>query len=769
MYRYLTLIALFLLTLPIGLSVVGCGTPATAYCANAGFGKKVTDVNSIVLPPEFTGISLSYGQTAPIQAPQAYDCNSNKIDSTFTYGSDNKALADLSPSAQICAGTWNRNSGGGIADFTICNPPASSGTAHLTAQGGGATSNPVTIYVHPPVTSASLSIGNSCVSQNHTSQLDLTAYVGGSTTQPFCSPYGNATNGFNGCTNNPANGVPDCICNLGHVSFNPQTPAVVGIDQFGVATAALPGTTVISANISAVNLNTGYFATCAPQNITLSAPAAPAGPSGIIPVTGTAPVPLTVTATDTQGNPLTGLVLTFTTTNQQAIPLSGKGSGSTSVSTTFPGIAQISALCLPPGCNPSPINKIGQFGGTGLPVASNTLTFQSPGNSSTLLWLASPYSSYFSHFDLSTSTASSPVKMPYIPNSMVIDPLGGSLYFGNYRELMIYNANANSLTKEDTSVPGVVLAVSPLGTTLVICDQVRQLIFLYSPSSGITSTIGGVATRASYSSDNSTVYITGPNALYVHSDATGWSTYTIPTAQKAPASCPLDNSGLDPYCSPDLSVANPAVGAFLSGTSTTARSYCYNNASIPPYYPATSDVDPATDDLNATADGRHVIGASAIPSTLTDIFTTLPTGACPDAASNTTLQFTTGFAQLPLPVTPTAINQVVTSTDSSLAFVTYSGTTTPGAVLPAYKVSAAGPSAGTITAVPLTGAATAPLAGIFSPNNLQFFVGTAGDDLVHVIDVKSLTDSSTINPSLPDANGNPVPAYFFAVRPRGIS
>lgn len=772
MYRFLTLFVLLAVSVPIGMSIAGCANNDAAYCTNSGFGKRVSDVDSIDLEPKLTGISLAYGQTSQIPLPSAFNCNHVQISGTvvFTYGSTNKQLVDLSPAGAICAGTWNRTSSGGIPDFTICSPPAGSGTSQLTAQGGGATSNPITVYVHPPVVGASLVAPPGCVSQNNISQLDVTASVNGPGATPvlFCAPYGNSGNNFNSCSVNPANGVPDCTCNLGHIPYTAQTPSLVRLDPNGVATALLPGTSLIAATVSGASLNAGYFTTCPPASIVLSVPPTDIGSTGIVTVTGTAAVPVTATVTDTTGKTITGVPLTFTSTNPSAIFVGGS---SGSVTTSFPGVSQISAVCEPPQCNPAPIDKIGQFSGTGLPVtSSNTLTFQSPGNSNTLLWVGSSASPYFTHFDLSVGTQSSPVKMPYTPNSMVLDPSGSTLYFGSYRELMVYSASASSLTKEDISVPGVVLGVSPAGDVVVICDQIRKLIYLYSPSSGITATIGGVGTRATFSRDETSIYIVGPTALYVHNLSTGWSTYSIPTAVTTPDACPLDNTGSNPFCSPDVSVTKPSVGAFLSGTSTTARSYCFDPSVEPPYFPATADLEPATDKLSATANGKHVIGATATPATLTDIVTNLPVGPCPD--NNTPINFASGFSHVPLPVTPTDIDQVVTSTDSSLAFVTYTGGTAAAgtaAILPVYQVPATGANAGTITPVALSGTATAPVAGVFSPNSAQFFVGTSGDDLVHIIDVKTLTDTTTLNPGLPDASGKPVTPEFLAVRPRPIA
>ena len=87
------------------------------------------------------------------------------------------------------------------------------------------------------------------------------------------------------------------------------------------------------------------------------------------------------------------------------------------------------------------------------------------------------------------------MRLPYVPNSMVMDQGGNSLYFGSPRELMIYSTASNSLTKQDTSSPGVVLAVSPNNQQLVINDQVRGLFYLYNTSSGPTSSYGGMGSR----------------------------------------------------------------------------------------------------------------------------------------------------------------------------------------------------------------------------------------------------------------------------------
>ncbi len=115
-----------------------------------------------------------------------------------------------------------------------------------------------------------------------------------------------------------------------------------------------------------------------------------------------------------------------------------------------------------------------------LAVMANTITINSPGRSSNQIWMASSQSPYFSEIDLTTGGAASPVRLPYTPNSMVMDQGGDTLFFGSYHELMTYSTLNNTLSKEVPGVPGVVLAVSPTGSTAVINDQLRQVIYLYN-------------------------------------------------------------------------------------------------------------------------------------------------------------------------------------------------------------------------------------------------------------------------------------------------
>jgi trimeric autotransporter adhesin len=782
MRRFFAFLVLFVLSIPVGLSITGCQTNVGAYCNGLGYGPKTNQAATITLQPEATGLSLAWGQTGQLGSPTAAACHGASVTiAKYNYGSSNLYLADVSPTGAVCGGTWNRNSPGGIADYTICTPPAGSsggtctstscGVVQMTVAGSGVTSNPVSIYVHPPITSISISptsaVESQCYSQNQPGPvLSPTAPPGGSPNVTVLGP----------------NGTPIPSAYVGTITYTAVNSSIVNINNFsatgtginGATTANMPGSTVVNATVSQSSSGSaaGYFYTCPPKSISLSIGG---NSTGTIPIKAGSPQNITASILDTNGNALTGIALDYASTEPQNIAVSSLGQ----VSATWPGDASINAICQPTTCNIAPISQIGVFG-TGTPIVSNTLKVTSPGKNSNLLWMASTQSQFFSSIDLTTGTPGSPIALPFVPNSMLMDQQGVNLYFGSYRELMVVSTASNGITKQDTSVPGVVLAVSPAGTSLIIDDQLRQVIYLYSTTSGIVSSIGGQATRAQFSPDSKNAYVVGPDALWVWNTATGWSTYTSSTTPPGPTqptnTCNLNNNtpgsgAYDPFCGPGLALTVPSIGPFITGSPTTAWGFCPNVTVTTPgtptivhaFYPQAASVGIQTDQVAATEDGLHIIGADSKDNELSDIGVTVPTGACP--ASNTGITLTPTFTQTALGVTPSEIDQVVASPTSTVAFVTYQSPSATG-ILPAYTPSTTPGGAGTITNVQLSGGAKAPVAGIFAPNTTIFFVSTSGDNLVHFVDPNTLTDTQTINPALVDPSGTPVPVQMMAVKPR---
>jgi trimeric autotransporter adhesin len=803
MRRFVGLVILLLFTIPFGISISGCAkkSATVAFCNGGDSGPQVGQLTTITLLPKVYGISLNYGSIGQITTPTASDCKGNTVSvPSYTYGSadTSKTIVDVQPgTGRICAGSWNRNSGAGVADYTYCIATNKTGTFSVVASADGANSNPLPVYVHDTVTSVVLGAPSTtsadCMGSDPATNCSPAAYSASPTsctinpsngccTQPLATSTAYVSNAClsQGTTGQLAARVyagtgtsqKNISCQVGHPTYTPQTSSVVTIDENGVATAQAPGSTIITANLANAGSSAGFFSTCPPVSITLSAPGFPAGTTATINPNN--PLPLTTVVKDINNKVLTGLTLEFVSTTPATIP------GASTIIPLFPGAAGITAICQPPSCNPSPFNQIGLFG-NGTPILSNDLNVTSIGKNSTALYIGSLNSQYIVPVDFTTNVIGNPVRLPYVPNSMVISNDGTSIYMGSTNELMTFNALTNSLAGQDTTVMGKVLAVSPDNTTLIVTDPHRQLVYLYS-STGSTATAsaiqtqyGGIGTRAEFSPDSQTVYITTGNLdaasvpdangscpaaeanisgscvkpgnqLLVHSALTGWSSITLAD----PAS--------------DLAITVPSAGAFLAGTTTAARGQCPVTTTttvngLPStsnvFYPDAGVTAPATDLIAATNNGLHIIGASASGDSLIDLSIQnggVPTGACDPAG--TKFDVTPGAPLTLAGVVPTAITGVDPTSDSSVAFVTYSGT---GGVVPYYA-----PGTGTVANIPLLqvsgnpSAPVAPVAGVVSADNLTFFVGTSGDNEVHLIDRTTLIDqpAKAIAPNLPSIQGS---------------
>jgi len=825
MRRFLTLICMLGLAIPAGVSISGCyRNPAGKYCpATSGYGTKVGQVTAIILQPQEAGISLAYGQTTQVSSPQAQDCLADAVSVSsrqYTWGTTNNQLVDLSPSGAICAGTWNRNTGGGIADYTYCYPPnplpntngLPYAVAYITATADSVTSNPVAVYIHPQVSSISLVGPQSCQSQGTIGQLDAEAcYSKNGTQYELCAPASVTSSGKYACPGGLAPGVasvPSCNSSIGTMSFNVGNSSVASINSTNnQITAEQPGTTVITASIAGSGSSAGYFSTCPPASISVTL----ANGSDQGTVTQGIPQNLTTTVLDTQGKTITGLNLTYQSTN----PIDIQASSGGSITTSFPGVAAVSAICQPNICNPAPSNQIG-FNGTGLPLTSNPVTITTPGTVSDFVWFGAPgVSEYFVPIELLTGTLGSTVRLPYVPNSMMMDRGGNTLYFGSARELMTYSTASNALGAQ-VGVPGVVLAVSPDNGRALVNDQARHLFYIYNSSGGASISFPGMGNAAQWTPDSQTLYITdnaelntpascGTNlitghtdTLYVYNINTGWSTYPLPPsplpADEIPSCTAQPNTAAAlPQAQQTPAVLIPSVGAYMRGDPTEARTWCPsgtvgNQASIS-YYPV-GDTQPVQSDvLAATVAGHHVIGAqwnTGGSITLSDIAITIPgtttttsngtqitlparcsvtTDPVTGVQTMTPLAIQSTFTQVPVNVNATSVNQVVTGetptpvsggAGQSLAFITYSGTSA-NASLP-YYLPASGGTPASLGSVTLAGNAsiTAPIAGAFSPDNTLFFVSTAGDNKIHYIGIPASitssavpTDKQQVSPNLP--------------------
>ena len=710
---------------------------------------------------------------------------------------------------------------------TVIYTPA--GVAALvTASADGATSNAIAIYIHPVTTGVVLSPatancsvdpgtdccpnntvgtvvatpagivdGSRCVSQNQVGQLVAHIYQNGGT-------IGDAADNI--------------TCQVGHVTFGAQTTGVVSIDQNGAATAAQPGSTTITATISnsSTATNAGYFSTCPPASIVLQDPSSPSANS--INVNVNTLQPLNTTVLDTQGNPITGLTLEFNSTTPQTIPATVG-----SVTPLFPGSADITAVCQPATCNPSPFAQIGLYG-NGKSITSNPITINTPGTSSTVLYMGSTSSQYLAFRDFTTNQPSALIKLPYVPNSMVMNQAGTELYLGSPQGLMSVSTSSNAVSTANQLIPGIVLSVSPDGSTLVVTDPTRQTISLVSASTNsVITSYGGVGTSASWSPDDQEVYITTATVSAGANLATIAASPTImPSSTITPSPVVLTHSNYTDWQTAtasegytDVAVTVPSIGAYFAGPSTTdARSYCSDSTISTPGNPDTGSpaimanqfiplVDsPAviTDQIASTTDGKHIIGAHAIPggtSTLSDLDLVLPLQpsnvssatnyGCPipPAPQPTVGYFTsTVFPQALTGINASSITSVQPSSNSTAAFVTYTlapGATAGGGLLPLYLPPATG--SGTIQFLTLGNGSTvasSPVSGVFSTDNSTFYAGTGSadgtsvDNDVHLITMTyptsgapTASETGILSPNLPAASGTGnAPVNLIAQHPK---
>jgi hypothetical protein len=719
---------------------------------------------------------------------------------------------------------------------TTLNDSTSSNVAFVTASANGATSNAIAVYVHPIVTGVVLGpatpgavngscpagttdpgtdccpndtvgtpvptpegalFGQKCISQNQVGQLVARIYQNGGSAGSF------------------ANNI---TCQVGHVTFGAQTSGIVSIDENGAATAGFPGSTTITATISnsSTATNAGYFSTCPAASIVLANPSNPSANS--VNVAVNVLQPLNTTVLDTQGNPITGLTLEFNSTTPQTIPATIG-----SVTPLFPGTADITAVCQPATCNPSPFAQIGLYG-NGKAITSNPITINTPGTSSTVLYMGSTSSQYLSFRDFTTNEPSALIKLPYVPNSMVMNQVGTMLFLGSPEGLMSVSTASNAVSTANQNIPGVVLAVSPDGSTVVVTDPTRQTISLISTATNaVLTSYGGVATSASWSPDDQAVYITtatigaGANLAAITASPT-----ITPSATVTPSPVVLTHSAYTDWQTAtagegytDVAVTVPSIGAYFAGPSTTdGRSYCPASTTSTPgdpdagspaifanqFIPLVDGPAVITDQIAATTDGKHIIGAHAMSggtSTLSDLDLVLPlqpnnaSGSTnygcpiPPAAQPAPGYFTSTVFPQPLTgINASTITSVQPSSNSAAAFVTYTlapGATAGGGILPLYLPPATG--SGTVQLLTLGNGATAassPVSGVFSTDNSTFYAGTgsadgtSADDDVHLITMTYPTggaptaaETGILSPNLPAASGTGnAPINLIAQHPK---
>src|SRR5205085_4428699 len=155
--RWLPFLALALI-----LSACGGGDNSTSVGAPA----------AVALGP--STVSLDFGQVTSLSVTVTDAKGTAILTVTPTFQSSNTAVASVSTSGLVCAGTWDS-----LTTPVVCTPATTAGTANITATAGGITSAATVVSVHPRIASVNIIInlptGQTCTSDAMTTQLSIKA------------------------------------------------------------------------------------------------------------------------------------------------------------------------------------------------------------------------------------------------------------------------------------------------------------------------------------------------------------------------------------------------------------------------------------------------------------------------------------------------------------------------------------------------------------------------------------------------------------------
>jgi trimeric autotransporter adhesin len=676
--RYLSFGIFILLLLSI-VALPGCGGGSDAST------QPDNTVATVSVNP--SSLSLEFGQVRSLSAT-ATNAAGTALPQSFTFSSGNTAVVQVSPAGNVCAGAWD-------TAFVVCTPATTPGTTSITVTASGKTAT-VPVNTHRRVASVTVtSTGVPCTSQTQTQQF---------TAQVFAADGTDITN------------------TVGPINWATGNPDVATLSTTGLATAKRPGAASITAIVNNVVSISAQMITCPPASITLkekdSNPAVTA-------FTLNAGEQKTVAATaiDTLGNPITDIVLTYSSSQSSMATVAQTGI----VAGVSPGKAAIVASCTPPSCNP----------GLNTPVYSNLVTVSVNGNSTGAAYATGANSTTIVPIDAATNTAGTPITIPTITisgttfnplvNSVVFAPDGNNAYVGTDRGLHTLGVTNNTLTFT-LNLPGKVLAVSPDGTRVLISNVTAGLLYAVNPVATPAPTAESFsipnATAAGFSPDGLKAYIVSGSTIYVYSPALGLTSFTVSSAVNDVAV---------------LTQGNYSYFAGDVGSTISTRATC-NNAALTALATAQKPLL-----LETVYDSSHVFGTDG--ANLYDVTVGPTTAPCPPPApaqSLTTASY--GVASTP--------GQLIVLPDGSKTYLTNST-----AQLLVYA-----PGVGT-SAINLAAGTTASTTGGATSDGKSVYVGALGTNDVQKVDTASgVVIQIPVN--LKDKNGVATTPDIVVVRPK---
>jgi hypothetical protein len=688
---------------------------AAALPGCSGSGAKITNfpipANILLSPaPE---LSIDIGA---IQTFTAIAQNSSKttITTPIFFASSNTAVVTIAANGLACAGTWNS-----LTVPTVCTP-GSTGIALVTATAQGVSSPPTTVYVHQHIDHVTLGIPTTeippstpCFSKDQVFDYEATAYSGTNPPEDITATVGKFT--WQAVTANVAT-ISNTVTGL--------LPNQVQI------TATTPGVTSFFANVSNVTSPPMFFVTCPVQKISLLVNG---NSTETVTFAKGGSATITPTVTDSIGNVITGVPLTWNTSQPASVTVSTTGV----VSGPAAGGAAVTASCTPSTCNIGFLPTLPVYAensinvvvtGTGTPQTESIYVTSkdcgtTDGCTSLLLPITAP-----------ANAVGNPITLPATPNSLVFDRQGKNAYlgtdFGEFgaKGLMVLNPTANPPSiSEFVSTPGTVLAVSPDGKKVIVSDTTdtpnQVFIFDTGTHTPLTLAITG-ATAADFSPDSLKAFIvssTGSTStLYVYSllDALAPVQLSGTVGASEAAFLPSGNFGYVAMDAPFLTILptfnDPALLGLELSTATTIGTPLMIRP-VPDGSRILALDPPGIDLVTPTITGDGCSFSRPYPSDPSaSISGTL-------AVSNTSTFFNLGQVDF--------IPTLIISPDSSTA---YMFTSNLSSILVFSIVNQ------TSSAIPLTGGAI-PVQAALTPDGVTLYVA-ASDGAVHVIDTVSAGD-----------------------------
>ncbi len=487
---------------------------------------------------------------------------------------------------------------------------------------------------------------------------------------------------------------------------------ITALTTHGVFTAQNPGSTTVFGNVSGVNSVAVPYLTCPVASIMVH-DANSSNTSFTLTSGGTQP--LTADVFDTKGQYIKPSI----TWGSSAIASVKVAKGSTgdnpaTLTAVAPGTAYITASCSNPDCNKN----------VGAQYSLNVATATVSGGTTTTVYAASSNSLSLVPISTSTNTAGTPITLPFLPTSMVVDPTGTTVYLSSASSgLMAVNTSTGAVTTY--SVFGTIEGISADANYLLVSYPANNSLYYFNAST--------LATAFTQSGET-----TNSNAFTPDSKLSEW----------------LNGN--------QLGAVIPAVPTFNATTlAYTANAIDISGQGGLTYITAAT---PNGIDVRSTCDQSEVLtlsansptlikaipngtGAVAADSPAIDVVTTGTVQAgCPAAAPNSVTSFDLGAG-------PFNARQIFLSSSSTATWIV---SDLPELLLFDLKNSIP-------YTIPYAGGATAFNGGTML-DGTQVYVG-ASDGTVHRIDVASHTDAQQIAVGLKDANGNLVAPNLVYVVP----